>query len=194
MSVIYGWMIFYSATYISARVAEDENGGSVIVSGGRKLIYTTLGQNLPFIAGAVIAAAAAVCAVVTLVRFRKKRCAAVLTALTAAFIVTMLFVNTDIAGIYILRYVVPGTVRNIVDSSGPYSFRWLKFCLPAMSVLFMIPTFFRTGALRHVTYELTLFFLFNSAHRTTLLCLKIYPAVSPVLFPIPAVFVKNAKN
>ena len=28
MSVIYGWMIFYSATYISARVAEDENGGS----------------------------------------------------------------------------------------------------------------------------------------------------------------------
>ena len=43
MSVIYGWMIFYSATYISARVAEDENGGSVIVSGGRKLIYTTLG-------------------------------------------------------------------------------------------------------------------------------------------------------
>ena len=72
MSVIYGWMIFYSATYISARVAEDENGGSVIVSGGRKLIYTTLGQNLPFIAGAVIAAAVAVCAaVVTLVRFRK---------------------------------------------------------------------------------------------------------------------------
>lgn len=142
MSVIYGWMIFYSATYISARVAEDENGGSVIVSGGRKLIYTTLGQNLPFIAGAVIAAAAAVCAVVTLVRFRKKRSAAVLTALTAAFIVTMLFVNTDIAEIYILRYVVPGTVRNIVDSSGPYSFRWLKFCLPAMSVLFMIPTFF----------------------------------------------------
>ena len=135
MSVIYGWMIFYSATYISARVAEDENGGSVIVSGGRKLIYTTLGQNLPFIAGAVIAAAAAVCAVVTLVRFRK-------TALTAAFIVTMLFVNTDIAEIYILRYVLPGTVRNIVDSSGPYSFRWLKFCLPAMSVLFMIPTFF----------------------------------------------------
>ena len=48
MSVIYGWMIFYSATYISARVAEDENGGSVIVSGGRKLIYTTLGPESPF--------------------------------------------------------------------------------------------------------------------------------------------------
>lgn len=142
MSVIYGWMIFYSATYISARVAEDENGGSVIVSGGRKLIYTTLGQNLPFIAGAVIAAAAAVCAVVTLVRFRKKRCAAVFTVLVAAFIAVMPFVTTDIAEIYILRYVFPGALRNNIDSFGPYAFLWLKYYPPAVSVLFMLPTFF----------------------------------------------------
>lgn len=142
MSVIYGWMIFYSSTYMSVRIVEDEYGRLVQVLDGRKLLRTTIEENLPFIAGIVIAVAIAVFAVITLVRFRKMRCAVVLTVLVAVFIAAMPFVTTDIAEIYILRYVFPGALRNIIDSFGVYAFLWLKYYPPAVSLLFMLPTFF----------------------------------------------------